>query len=186
MRSKPPTAMAHPCHKREENHACALLIHHAAVIGVGKGSRPCHSRKLELIKILDFFFCSPHSGRAAAAPDDALQEVSDATPLSSLSCSPSWPPCAGQVPHCAWKTSPYGTNWPSTNSVCHARGCAYPTACSGPGCHACGPVGKPPWCLSSRAPSSPGSGSDAATLGGVSASRAHLVDPPLPRRCESG
>ena len=40
MRSDPPTAMAFPCHKREANHACALLIHYTTVIGVGKGSRP--------------------------------------------------------------------------------------------------------------------------------------------------
>ena len=37
--------------------------------------------------------------------------------------------------------------------------------------------------LSSPAPSSPGSGSDSATIGGVSASRVRLVDLPLPRRC---
>src|SRR5262245_47660504 len=40
----------------------------------------CRSRKPELTTILDFFFCSPHPGRVVAAPDDALQEVCDATP----------------------------------------------------------------------------------------------------------
>src|SRR5215467_3199368 len=40
----------------------------------------CRSRKPELTTILDFFFCSPHPGRVVAAPDDALQEVFDATP----------------------------------------------------------------------------------------------------------
>ena len=45
-----------------------------------RASITCRSRKPELTTILDFFFCSPHPGRVVAAPDDALQEVFDATP----------------------------------------------------------------------------------------------------------
>jgi hypothetical protein len=52
----------------------------------------------------------------------------------SLPRAPGSLPCPGQVPHGAWQTSRYGTNWPSTNRQYSARGSIHPIACFGRGC----------------------------------------------------